>query len=351
MLITQAPAPEYQELRPLKSVKTNTFPVYHDLVERLLAGSKHPDDIVAHVLATCAGYAYSDAQTVAMIMARMGLENNRCLSVAQSVDAMFICSTAFLVQSECGRVAILCYRGTEPSNFISWLTDADVNPEKVPFSFPGRSQSFDVHAGFYRNVRATRYQLIAALQRALDGQSVLPDGKGLPNRLEALYVTGHSLGAAMAALLAVMLVTETAYAQIAARLKATYTYGQPMIGSPKFAEASNGHAFLKANTIRYIYGHDVVSALPPTVSGEFAHFGTERRLSLGRHGEKDWVEAVEPTRQVSHLTELLLAAIAFPAKQLRWSRNLMFRYSLNDHGPQHYIAALTPPEISSEFGI
>mgnify|MGYP003502429736 CR=1 FL=1 len=51
----------------------------HRFVERLLKAHEAPsepprwDPTVAHVLATIAGYAYSDAATVAMIAARLGL--------------------------------------------------------------------------------------------------------------------------------------------------------------------------------------------------------------------------------------------------------------------------------------
>jgi hypothetical protein len=77
--------------------------------------------------------------------------------VAQYVDALFICSTSYLVQSADGRVVILAYRGTEPANGINWLTDADVHPDKIAIPFSNGDRSYAVHEGFYRNVRATRY--------------------------------------------------------------------------------------------------------------------------------------------------------------------------------------------------
>ncbi len=163
MLITESRAPSYEQLRPLKPLTTPTFPVYAELANRLVVTEVHPDATVAHVLGTCSGYAYSDADTVAMIMARMGLNDNRCLQIAQFVDPMFISSTAFLIQSEDGRSLILCYRGTEPVSLINWLTDFDINPEKVPIAFPDAPGTFEVHGGFYRNVRATRHQVITAL--------------------------------------------------------------------------------------------------------------------------------------------------------------------------------------------
>jgi hypothetical protein len=339
-------APDYRYLRPLKKPESATFPVYKKLETALGQATEHPDNVVAHTLATCSGYAYSDAATLAMIMARMGLESNHCREISEVVDAMFISSHAFLVQSRDGRVVILCYRGTQPLNFINWLTDADINPETVAVPFADPPVSFQVHGGFYRNVRATRHEVIHALERALDGRSVRAKGKDMPHPLEALYITGHSLGAAMAAMMAVMLRTEKAYEPIARKLRAVYTFGQPMIGEPALATACDGDEFLHHNVVRYVYGSDVVPQLPPTVSGPFAHFGQERHCGPGAP-----TNAVDrPTQQLGNLTGLVVAPMAFLTHQLRLFRNLPFQQSLYDHGPQHYITALTPAGVNSEFG-
>jgi hypothetical protein len=338
-------APGYAYLRPMKKQVSDAFPVYRQLEDALVQANDHPDHVVAHALATCAGYAYSDSSTVAMIMARMGLQSNHCREVAEVVDAMFISSHAFIVQSRDGRVVILCYRGTEPMNFINWLTDADVCPETVAIPFAQPPETFKVHGGFYRNVRATRHEVVHALERALDGRSVLAKGGPVSNRMEALYITGHSLGAAMAAMMGVMLRTERAYQPIARTLRAVYTFGQPMIGDPGFAAACDADEFLSRNVVRFVYGNDVVAQLPPTASGRFAHFGREWH---GGPGQPHPV--ARPTRQLGNLAGLAVAPIAFVTHQLRLFRNIPFPQSLYDHGPQHYIAALTPPGVSSEFG-
>ena len=106
------------------------FPVYPQLVETLAAAHRaapeQRDPTVAHVLATAAGDSYADLETVATMMSRLGMEDNHCVRVSQTVDAMLIFSTAYLVQSRCGRVVILSYRGTEAQNLGNWLADADV---------------------------------------------------------------------------------------------------------------------------------------------------------------------------------------------------------------------------------
>lgn len=352
-----ARGPTYAELRPYGPRTTPGFPVYADLEERLLGTYEHPDPVIAHTLATCSGYAYSSAETVSMIMARLGLEANNCRMISSSVDAMFIKSTAFLIQSRSGRVAILCYRGTEPMNFINWMTDADVAPERMTYRVGDHCPT--VHAGFYRNVRATRYEVTAALKHACHGRAVrVPFPKGL-ERLQALYITGHSLGGAMAAMMAVMLRHEEKYHDdITARLRAVYTYGQPMIGDPAFARACENDRFLRDRMIRYIYDSDVVPHLPPMTSGPFRHFGREYQyriphlLHLGNATRAGHLEERDtPARQT--LTILGgggLAVLAFVGSRLRPLRSLPVVYSFEDHRPHHYIAALTPPGVQSEFG-
>src|SRR5262249_54120037 len=316
-------APSYEQLRPFRKdpVEPGKFPVYENLASVLVnahresdTANPQPDPIVAHVLGTCAGYAYSDGATVAMMMARLGLDSNCCCTVSEHADAMFICSTAHLVQSKCGRVVILAYRGTEPVNFINWLTDADVHPEKVTLG-PGGAP-FTVHAGFYRNVRATRYEVANQLKLALDGKS-LYDGKDMKNKLEALFVCGHSLGGAMAAMFSLMMVTNAVYEPIASRMRAVYTFGQPMIGCPPLPPQCGAKSELGRKPFRYIYAQDIVPALPPTASGLFEHFGQEYQFSNGA-----WNVKIKPMEQVGNLLEIPLAVSAFFGDQMKWFKHV-----------------------------
>lgn len=347
MLTTDAGAPSFAQLRPMPPATATGFPVYDDLVERVLRVREHPDDTLAHLLAVCAGYAYSSADTVAAMAARMGLAGNRCRMVAQYVDAMFIWSTAYLVQSADGRLVVLAYRGTEPARVVNWLTDADVSPERIALAFPGtQAATYAVHAGFYRNVRATRYEVVAALERALDGRSVLADGEPVAHPMEALLVTGHSLGGAMAALFGTMLVRDPRFARLAATLRGVYTFGQPMVGEPAFARACAADPALAGRVARYVFRHDVVPHLPPRESGPFEHFGTELRSS----GEWPWAPAEQASQQSGLLAGIVETPLAFVARRLPALRGVPFHYSIDDHGPQHYVAALTPPGVPNEFG-
>lgn len=374
MLIEKSIAPPLSTLRPTKPTSSATFPVYQDLEALLAEEEQQPDQqppaTIAHTLAVAAGYAYSDAATVSMMLARMGLQDNHCLQVDMTVDAMFIRSTAFLIQSSDGSVVILAYRGTEPTNLVNWLTDADVHPDKIAFPFPRDAAAADpaesssppdaeavpaeryaVHAGFYRNVRATRFAVIAALERALDRRSVLDDDSGSPmppmeKPMTTLYLTGHSLGGAMAALMAVMLSVEPQYKNLFAPIfKGACTYGAPMVGSPEFANACTENTFLDRNVVRYIYRKDLVPHLPPSESDDFQHFGREYRY------DRAWKDTSDkPITQMGDLLGLIEAPLGFVASKFRLLRDIPFRFSLNDHGPQHYITAITPKDKPNEFG-
>jgi hypothetical protein len=355
--IQDALAPPYSVLRPLNPPEAGGFPVYPDLTDALLTPSRplgqdgvHPDQTVAHTLAICSGYAYSDAHTLSTMMARMGLANNRCRMIGTYVDAMLIESTAFVVQSEDGRVVILAYRGTDPTSVINLLTDVDIHPDQVGFQI-GDGGPYGVHAGFYRNVRATRFKVTEALLRAKRGQPVTGRGQGSgPGPLEpmqALYLTGHSLGAAMAAIESILLRTEKNYdQQFTDQLQATYSFAQPLVGSPELAAAYNGDPFPRERLVRFIYQKDPVPHYPPRTTGTFANFGRQFHFRAER-----WDETTSrPAAQSSSVIEQLSGLLAFATRQFPLLSWLPFPYQLDDHLPQHYITALTPPGVRSEFG-
>ncbi len=339
--------PSYRDLRTLRPARTASFPVHKNLVETLIAAPTHPDDTVAHTLATCAGYSYADGATLAMMMTRLGLENNRCRLISTYVDAMFITATSFVIQSEDGRVVILCYRGTPPTSVITWLTNLQVDPTVVTVDAPGGGGDHAVHGGFYRNVRSTRYEIVRTLERAMWGRSVHATGEKVERPMEALYITGHSLGGASAAMLAMMLRTDKVFDPFERKLRAVYTFGQPMIASRDLARHCNEDEFLREKVIRYVYANDIVPQLPPKASGPFRHFGTEYRYQP-RPGK--WQPSDRPRKQLSNLLALLLFPFSFLARQIRLTRNIRFNTSIVDHFPQYYIEALTPDDVRSEFG-
>ncbi len=342
--IETAHAPAYERMRPLKPERADGFPVYGELTERLVRARWHPDPDVAYVLATASGYAYANGATLTMILARLGLRDCVCRTAEQHVDAMLIDTTAHVVQSADGRVLIVAFRGTVPMDGISWLNDLDVNPRRVALTFPHAGGPCEVHGGFYRNARATRPDVVWALNEALEGRSV-EDGHTMPEPLEAVYITGHSYGGAIASMLAMMLRNEPKYAPLLDMVRAVYTFGAPMVASPALAEACDADRRLGHRVFRYVYENDVVPQVPPRDCGDFAHFGSELRYTHG-HG---W-QASAPRTQLGGVVEMLAAPATLFARQLRLTRDIQFRASLYDHLPAGYIDALAPDGVDSEFG-
>lgn len=328
------------EIERLKGASpARPFPIYQDPVASLLAahrrGDSGRDAVVAHLLGTCAGYAYADTRTVATMMTRLGLGENACVRVAQTVDAMLVFSTAYLVQSRCGRVLILCYRGTEAGNLGNWLGDADAGPEPMRLD----AESPAVHAGFHRNVRATRVAVLDEVQHALQGRSLLDPGRSVDHPLEALYVAGHSLGGAMAVLLALSLVGDAEHRAIADRLRAVYTFGQPMAVIEPLPEVART---VGRKLYRHLTARDIIPALPPARWGKYAHFGHEYRESEG-----EWRPAGSPTTPLAGLREIPSSLLAFFSTAKRGASS---RYSMADHAPHRYIAALRPGDRVTEYG-
>jgi lipase (class 3) len=318
------------------------FPIHEDLPVRLLAAhatAADRDPLVAHVLGTLAAYAYADTETMATMAARLGLEGSGCVGIAQTVDAMLVFSTAYVLQSACGRVGIVCYRGTEAATFGNWLGDADVGSERMTLG----EASFVVHAGFRRNMRATRWVVLEQLRLALEGRSVLAPGERVGSPLEALYVTGHSLGGAMAVLFALSLDGEheqrELLAGLRAKLRAVYTFGQPLFGGEPFPPAAGN---LAQRVYRHVIPQDPIPALPPALWGRLTHLGKEYRWEAG-----EWRRAETPVVQLANLREVPRSLLAFFARAERRER---LAYAMAAHAPHHYLAALRPPGCVTELG-
>ena len=319
------------------------FPVYVDLVQTLAeahrSGQAERDATLAHLLGTCAGYAYADTDTVATMMTRLGLERHACVRITQTVDAMFIFSTAYLVQSRCGRLVILCYRGTQPGTLGNWLGDAEVGPESSTLSLADGAEKVRVHAGFHRNVRATWWDVVRELTAALEGRSLVDHDADVEHPMEALYVTGHSLGGAMAALFALIVCGNGANKAIADRLRAVYTFGQPMIVAAPLPHAIEA---IEGKLVRHVMTHDPIPGLPPAPWGPFVHVGQEYR-----HVGGEWRRAESPLAQLASAREIPRSMLAFFATE---KRRASFRYTMAEHGPHYYLSALRPHDRVTEFG-
>lgn len=347
--------PSFEAVRPTDAAAPAVrFPVYDDLTDRLVKpavdpATGEPDPLTAHVLSVAAGYAYSDGQTVAEMMTRLGMEKCTCLTVSFRNDTMFVASTAHVIQSEDGRLVVVAFRGTEPVNLVNWLTDIDAAQEQVRLD---EDAPIDVHPGFYRNVRAIRYKLREALLLALAGKPVDGALDTPPDRapMEALYVTGHSLGGAMAALLALLVRREPDdEASFGAALAATYTYGQPMIGSPALAATCDADPRLGGRLFRYVYEGDPIPGMPSRDTGRWGHFGREHHYVTGLR-DAGWQQSASNVGQIRFVGQLAVAFGSLALSQLLVLQRMPVLYRIDDHRPHHYIEKLAPEGAVSEFG-
>ncbi len=286
------------------------------------------DPRIAYLTSVVSGWAYSDGQTLAEQLIHYGLPGNSVLQIPVVNDAMLVVATAYFLRSQDGRVGIIAFRGTQPENFINWLTDADLSLRAFHFG--------KIHNGVYNNVQAVWNDLIDAVEAAAaEGTGEGSNGHGEPPRspLQTLYITGHSLGAAMAVTTAARIFTP-AYAHLQARVRGIYTFGQPMVGDSDFAQHYESR--FGGMLFRHVFRHDVVPHLPPREVDDFRHFGQE--LFASKPGE-GW-QVSSPIRSTACVFAVATAAVAladFLARRLRVLRWLNLPYSLEDHSPQRYI--------------
>jgi triacylglycerol lipase len=158
---------------------------------------------------------------------------------------------AFVAQN--AQVVIVAFRGTQPNVPIDWMTDFQA--KHVAWGpFAGM-----VHKGFYD-------ALHAVWEIAFGGREILP-ARLLARGDRAVWITGHSLGGALAELCA-------AQAQIASHMpvQGVYTFGQPRCGDDGFAELIQ--AALGQRIFRFINDKDIVPRVPFFGMG-FRHYGCE----------------------------------------------------------------------------
>ncbi|XXX72134.1 lipase family protein [Sorangium sp. So ce134] len=284
------------------------------------------------------------------MLRRSGFDARYCRHIRVANDAMFVVANAFFVRSACGRMGILCFRGTEPANIISWLTDASASG--VPWRNIGQ-----LHGGFHRNADAAFRDILEHLREAM--RAAPADARGAASRgdpgaapganalagLEALYITGHSLGGAMAVVTAAMMFEDETCQDLRGVLRGIYTFGQPMICDP--ALASHWQRQFGSIVFRHVFSDDIVPRLPPRTMGEFAHLGHEY---VDQNGT--WVlEGPHSSRQAcSALASNLIGLTAWLLRQFKVTQDIELPFSWEEHSPMHYIATSRLRDLRPTIG-
>jgi|SRR5579862_3411424 len=203
----------------------------------------------------------------------------------------------------------IVFAGTDPLVLANWVTN---------FNF--RRDADGIHVGFAAALDVVWPDIVAALRQH--------------GPVDRLIVTGHSLGAALAALCARRLLAELATGQ-----PAIYTFGMPRAGSAEFADPFN--QALGDRTYRFVHGADIVPRVPPSELG-FKHVG--RPISCASGGKFDPATlSAQPADAPQFAGELLA--------DLKGSLIRMFGPSLTQARPDllGQASRLLPPTIADHL--
>lgn len=154
---------------------------------------------------------------------------------------------AFLVVKEDDSYAVLAFRGTEVTKSRDIITDAKA---RMVSAVSGR-----VHRGFVNAYNSVGPQIVQHLAKLKD----------IP-----IYITGHSLGAALATL-ATKSLEEHETPNFRDQIAACYTFGSPRVGNAMFDKE------LKSVVYRVVNTTDIVTVIPLLAMG-YIHVGDIRFL-------------------------------------------------------------------------
>ena len=141
---------------------------------------------------------------------------------------------------------IVAFRGTRSlRNFVT-----DIRARRVALTTGGAGEA-EVHEGFQRALNSVCEDL----------QSSVTQLAGGPNS-PRLWITGHSLGAALAKLFAI---------RCPCAIAGVYTFGEPRVGNAAFRDHYD--ALLKTCTFRVVDGEDFITRIP-WLLGMYRHCGT-----------------------------------------------------------------------------
>ncbi len=266
----------------------------------------------AYALSLISGWAYAEGQVLADQLQYYGFPQCTVEQLSVANPAMLVVATAYFVRSQDGRTAILAFRGTEPTSLINWLTDA----ECAKYAFGGGY----VHSGFFANVEALWGDISETVQTAI--------GDG---RLEELYITGHSLGGAMAVVAAARIFDDARLTEWQRRTRGIYTFGQPIVGDGEFK--AHCDPVFGSFLFRHVYDDDVVPCLPPTsVDSDFKHFGVRRHAT-----DCDETWEVQAGDRRANLLGFASVLESFITRRIDIFHGVKVAYSLDDHSPRGYI--------------
>ena len=162
-----------------------------------------------------------------------------------------------------GGDVVVAIRGTE--DVFEWIADVEFRLVDFPFVKAGRTEHG--FTSFYSSLRTGPSN---GQPRAIDVLAALVKGGGVTS----LRITGHSLGAALATLLAIDVAANAGFAN-----PVIYTFASPRVGDKVFAGTYDG---LVETSWRVANVNDVVTQLPPQFVG-YLHVDADFPINSDDH--------------------------------------------------------------------
>ncbi len=169
---------------------------------------------------------------------------------------------------------VLAFRGSqEPKD---WLTNVTTQLCSFTLRKGGvttlSSYQGKVHTGFFLAWASIEDAVLAQIDRWRSEQS------GQTPKLPPLYITGHSLGGALATMAA------AALSDYGVDVAGVYTFGQPRVGDRTFTNQLNAHTHGKV--FRFVNNNDIVPHVPPPFSIRnptrlYGHVGAVKYFNAG----------------------------------------------------------------------
>ncbi|XP_072986920.1 uncharacterized protein [Typha latifolia] len=172
------------------------------------------------------------------------------------------------------RRLVIAFRGTEQTKWKDLQTDlmlapSGLNPERLGGDF---KQEVQVHSGFLNAYDSIRNRIMTLVKFSV-GYIVDDDIEILPKW--HVYVTGHSLGGALATLMALEL-SSSRMAKHGAISVTMYNFGSPRVGNRRFAEVYNAKV---KDSWRIVNHRDIIPTVPRLMG--YCHVAEPVYLSIG----------------------------------------------------------------------
>jgi triacylglycerol lipase len=200
----------------------------------------------ALLLAKLSNAAYLDEQPARDAVKQLGLTGFIWIDLTEyftDVYAIALGGPGFVV---------IAFRGTK--SFDDWMTDLKATPVGFPWIFAGGPDVGDIHAGFGHALVDAWNRINSAISNLIPTPDIAPDMPQQPT----LWLTGHSLGGALAVLAGAAL-SMWAGAPIRS-VSGIYTFGQPRVGLFRFC--GNYDHLLRDRTFRFVNNQDLVPRVP-----------------------------------------------------------------------------------------